>query len=239
MLLITLLFGALLVPPARAASTAPAPNATVSVGSVLRSIPDSFLGLSIEFDELARYERLPAFATFLSQLETPGTGALSLRIGGESADNTYLSQSQKLPGWSYFLTPTWFAQLSNLIAAAHLRVIFDLNLAVRSSAQASQMARETVGALPAGSIQAFEVGNEPDLFRFGVVGIRKVRVRDPGVFGWAFNYTPRSYVSEFNAYAAAVRSSARPASGSPVRLQRIRARRGGTGCRPVGASSRL
>ena len=221
MLLITLLVGALLVPSARAASTAPAPNATVSVGPVLRSIPDSFLGLSIEFDELARYERLPAFATFLSQLETPGTGALSLRIGGESADNTYLSQSQKLPGWSYFLTPRWFAQLSNLIAAAHLRVIFDLNLAVRSSAQASLTARETVGALPAGSIQAFEVGNEPDLFRFGVVGIRKVRVQDPGAFGWAFNYTPQSYVSEFNAYAAAVRSSAPgvrlagPASADP------------------------
>ncbi len=221
MLLIALLFGALVVPSARAASTDPAPNATVQVGPTLRSIPSSFLGLSIEFEELARYERLPAFPTFLRQLETPGTGPLSLRVGGESADNTYLTASQKLPGWSYYLTPTWFARLSNLITTVHLRVIMDLNLAARSTAQAAQMARATVGALPGSSLQAFEVGNEPDLFRFGVVGIRKVRIADPGVFSWAFSYTPQSYVSEFNAYAAAVRSSAPgvrlagPASADP------------------------
>ncbi len=100
-------------------------------------------------------------------------------------------------------------------------MIIDLNLAVRSTVQAAQMARDTVGALPAGSVQAFEVGNEPDLFRFGVVGIRKVRYQNPGVFGWAFKYTPQSYVSQFNAYAAAVRSSAPgirlagPASADP------------------------
>ena len=233
MLVIALLFSALVVPaaqaapPARAASTPRAasakavPNATVSVGSTLRSIPNSFLGLSIEFDELARYERLPAFARFLGQLETPGTGPLSLRIGGESADNTFLSASQKLPGWSYLLTPTWFAQLSNLITTVHLRVIIDLNLAARSTVQATEMARDTVGALPAGSVQAFEVGNEPDLFRFGIVGMRKVQYQRPGAFGWAFKYTPQSYASQFDAYAAAVRSSAPgirlagPASADP------------------------
>ena len=158
----------------------PVPNATVQAGSTLRSIPNSFLGLSIEFEELARYERLPAFPTFLSQLETPGTGPLSLRVGGESADNTYLSASQKLPGWSYLLTPTWFAQLSNLITSVHLRVIIDLNLAVRSTAQASQMARDTVGSAPRG----FDPGVRGRK-RTGSVPVRRRRdpqgpVQEPG-----------------------------------------------------------
>jgi hypothetical protein len=205
---------------ARAAATRP-PDATIQTGAVLRAVPRSFLGLSIEFDELARYERLPAFGTFLAQLKAPGTGPLSLRIGGESADNTFLTQSQKLPGWSYVLTPAWFASLSQLITSVHMRVIVDLNLAARSTAQASQMARATLAGLPAGSVQAFEVGNEPDLFRFGVVGIRKVRASSPGPFGWAFSYTPRSYVLQFNSYASALRSSAAgvtlagPASADP------------------------
>ena len=101
-------------------------------------------------------------------------------------------------------------------------MIIDLNLAVRSSSQAAQMARATLAGLPAGSVQAFEVGNEPDLFRFGVVGIRKVRPRKPGAFRWAFSYSPQSYLSEFNAYASALRSSAAgvtlagPASADPA-----------------------
>ncbi len=202
-------------------AASPSPDATVQTSGVLRAVPSSFLGLSMEFDELARYERLPAFGAFLRQLEGPGSGPLSMRVGGESADNTYLSPSQKLPGWSYVLTPAWFVSLSNLITSVHMRVIVDLNLAVRSTSQASQMARATLAGLPPGSVQAFEVGNEPDLFRFGVVGIRKVRANSPGPLGWAFGYTPRSYLSEFNAYASALRSSASgitlagPASADP------------------------
>ncbi len=208
--------------PSGARATTPAsPDIIVHAGSTLRAVPSSFLGLSIEFDELARYERLPAFGTFLEQLETPGSGPLSLRVGGESADNTYLSKSQQLPGWSYVLTSSWFASLSRLITSVHMRMIVDLNLAVRSAAQAAHMARATLAGLPAGSVQAFEVGNEPDLFRFGVVGIRKVRARSPGAFGWAFGYSPQSYLSEFNAYASTLRSSAPgitiagPASADP------------------------
>jgi hypothetical protein len=215
------MIGAVASAGARAA-TAPAPDAIVEAGATLRAVPRSFLGLSIEFEELARYERLPAFGTFLKQLEPPGSGPLSLRIGGESADNTYLSKSQQLPGWSYVLTPAWFATLSKLITSVRMRVIVDLNLAVRSTSQASRMARATLSSLPAGSVQAFEVGNEPDLFRFGIVGIRKVRASSPGSFAWAFGYTPQSYVSEFDAYASALRSSAPgvtlagPASATPA-----------------------
>lgn len=206
---------------AAAGAASSAPDATVSVGSTLRTIPNSFLGLSLEFDELAKFERLPAFGTLINQLATPGSGPLSLRVGGESVDNTFFSRSQRLPGWFYLLTPNWFSTLSRLVTADHLQVIMDLNLAVRSTAQASQMARTTLTSLPTGSVTAFEVGNEPDLFRYGVVGVRKVHPSNPGAFGWAFGYSPQSYVSQFNAYASALRRSAPgvtiagPASADP------------------------
>jgi hypothetical protein len=186
-------------------------TASLRIGASVRTIPGSFLGLSVEYGGIARYEQLPGFVQFLRTLTVPGAGPMLLRLGGESADGTYLPPGRGLPG-DYRLTPTWFATLASLVRAAHLRVMFDLNLAARSPSMAAALARAATAALPAGSIQSFEIGNEPDLFRIGYVGVRRIAPGQAGPLSWALGYTPGQYALDFRSYAGAVARVARPAT---------------------------
>jgi hypothetical protein len=186
-----------------AAHTAAAFETSLSVGGSARAVPRSFLGLSVEYGGIARYEQLHGFARLLHVLAVPGAGPTLLRIGGETADDTYLPPGRGLPG-DYRLTPTWFATLASLVRVAHLRVMFDLNLAARSPSMAAALARAGAAALPAGSVQSFEVGNEPDLFRLGLVGLHRIAPGQAGSLGWALGYTPAQYARDFLAYAGAV-----------------------------------
>jgi hypothetical protein len=176
--------------------------ATVSLGAIGRQIPSSFLGLSIETSDLFRYEHQAGFTAFLSQLAAPGTGPLSLRIGGESADSSYLPGTAA-PAGSVTLTPAWFAALHELASTVPLSIIFDLNLAGRSPSAAAGEARAALAALPLASVHAFEIGNEPDLYRGGVVGFRRV-VDNPLGLGWAATYSPGDYAADFRRFAGAL-----------------------------------
>ena len=175
-------------------------DATISFGSIGRAVPQSFIGLSMETSDLARYEAFPAFPRFLAILGSPGDGAVSLRIGGQSADS-----SSEQPGLAqtggYTLDAAWFRALSGLADAVPLRVLFDLNLAVRSPAIAAAEARNVVAALPQDDLAGFEVGNEPDLYSRGMLGFLRP---GPVYPAWALRYTSADYAHDFAAYAAAV-----------------------------------
>jgi hypothetical protein len=73
-------------------------HASLRVGASARAIPGSFLGLSVEYGGIARYEQLPGFVQLLQTLAVPGAGPTPLRLGGESADGTYLPPGRGLPG---------------------------------------------------------------------------------------------------------------------------------------------
>jgi hypothetical protein len=90
--------------------------------------------------------------------------------------------------------------------------MFDLNLAARSPAMAAALARAATAALPAGSIQAFEIGNEPDLFRIGYVGVRRIAPGQAGPLSWALGYTSGRYALDFRSYAGAVARAVRRAT---------------------------
>ena len=132
------------------------------------------------------YERrLLLFERVVSLLRVRGDGPMMLRVGGDSADLNYWN-----PIWCDLrpapsLTPGWFKQTARLVTQLHLRVILDLNLMGRLPHMAAVEARAAVAHLPAGSIQGFEIGNEPDRFGNG--------------------YSADDYVRDFRSYARALK----------------------------------
>jgi hypothetical protein len=207
------LVAALAVLAAPSALARSAAQLRVSVGGTLRSVPRSFLGISVETSELPSYEHyLNSFARLLDVLRPPGESApVVLRVGGESADSSFWgSNPWAVVGAPYRqsryidLTPAWMAQLGALVRAAGLKVILDLNLAAHSPQMAAEVALAARKALPSRSIQDFEVGNEPDLYQHGLVGF--TRAEPDGPNAWAFSFVPADYVTWFGAYVKAIRA---------------------------------
>lgn len=169
----------------RASFSAPVlARVSVSVGAPLRSVPSSYLGIAVEYNDLLNYERtFASFTRLLAVLRPPGErGPVIMRVGGESADSSFWQNDDRTlvapryrQGHPYSLTPAWMAQLAALVRSARLKVILDLNLAAHSPKMAAQVARAARLALPAGSVKAFEIGNEPDLYRRGFVGLTRVK----------------------------------------------------------------
>jgi hypothetical protein len=69
---------------------------------------------------------------------------------------------------------------------------------------ASQLARTAASKLPAHSVQSFEVGDEPDLYRFGFVGLHRVMPGQAGPLSWVFQFDAAQYAQIFRAYAGAI-----------------------------------
>ena len=175
------------------ASTGAAPvTVQVALGQGAQPIPDTFLGVSVEPNELLSFERRPAFGRLLEQLAVPGGGRLVLRVGGRSADFTYWpTPGTRPPPGAYTLSPRWLSALASLVRAAKLRVMLNLDLVANSPHMAGQFAAAAADALPTGAIVAFEIGNEPDLYGYGP------HAPLPG-------YSPASYGRQYLRYARAL-----------------------------------
>jgi hypothetical protein len=141
-------------------------NVALAPGSRAITLPRSYLGLSIEYWGLPRYESHPhAFARVLSLLRVAGNGPLILRIGGDSADRTYWDpRAQRLRSRFFALTPGWLTETARLVRRLRVRLILDLNVVADSPPMAARWARAALNALPRGSVLGFEIGNEPDLY---------------------------------------------------------------------------
>ena len=159
----------------------------ITLGASTVKVPSSFLGISTEYWTVPVYERrLLLFERVVSLLRVRGDGPMMLRVGGDSADLTYWNPDLVRPSAGAFvLTPGWFKQTARLVTQLHLRVILDLNLMGRLPHMAAVEARAAVAHLPAGSIQGFEIGNEPDRFGNG--------------------YSADDYVRDFRSYARALK----------------------------------
>jgi hypothetical protein len=191
----------------------PAGSALVSLGSVVRAVPHSFLGISTETDEFDQFvQKVPSFPALLMQLAVVGDNSpVSLRIGGESADGTYLNAdgfSQPSGITSVGIDLPYLQRLGALARSVPLTVTLDLNLAAHNPQMAAALATEARKALPGGSLDALEVGNEPDLYHT-LIGWNW----NPANLTWGATYSPQTYASDFATYAAAL-SSATP--GVPV-----------------------
>jgi hypothetical protein len=176
-------------------------------GAPPRQVPASFLNLSTEYWTLPHYaNERRLFTQAINLLRRPGI-PFTLRIGGESADLSWWDpRYRRAPNWSYPLSPAWLSDVARLVTAAHLHVVLDLNLANRDPAQAAQFAKAVYRRLPPGSLQALEIGNEPDLYpKMATLGLATVvHSRVVRYFAWADRYAPDPYVRQFNTYLAAL-----------------------------------
>jgi hypothetical protein len=174
----------------------------VSPQAAMLQVPKSFFGLSTEYWSLPLYERhVTVFNRALSLLHVDGGGPLILRIGGDSADHAFWQPTfHRLPWWAFKLTPAWVRRTSALVRGQRLRLILDLNLVTDSPRIAARWARAAESNFPRGSIVAFEIGNEPDLYAhwYWLASIGRSRL--------AANILPRAlsaaiYTRDFQSYA--------------------------------------
>jgi hypothetical protein len=172
----------LVAAPAGAAASSTAPSAAPSaaapgtpvlrVGGLAptRPIASGFIGLSLEFSALPAYAGHdpkaidPVFEQLIGNL-APGQRPV-LRIGGDSTDRSWVP----VPGMAqpggvrYTLDPLWLQIAGALARALQARMIVGINLEADSARLAGVEARATLAAIGRPSLDAFELGNEPELY---------------------------------------------------------------------------
>lgn len=209
-----------LAPPATSAAVSPLASAararplpaTVRLRRGSQGIPASFLGLSIETNELLDYVREgPVFDRALGLMRSAAGAPIVLRVGGKSADDAYWKVTpQGTPSWVFEVGDSWMSQLSALARRDQLRVMLDLNLAVHSPSMAASFAAAALAALGHAELAGFSIGNEPDLFR-GQPGLERERIASTtgsAQPGWTHVYSPGRYRADYLAYARAIAAAA-------------------------------
>jgi len=210
---------------ASSAADEPTPALRGSFGSVAlvlpggggTRVPASFLGFSLEYDGLGRWEGLrdgpvdPVLVRLVRNLGGAVRGGPALRVGGNSTDVSWWNPTgaRRPPGVRYDITRRWLRRTSSLLKATGSRVILGLNFAWHGLSLGSGWAEAAAAGLPHGSIQAFEVGNEPDLY--GVVPLYQTHGSSqagPARFnryGRPRSYRFTRYLEEFSRFAERVR----------------------------------
>ncbi len=164
------------------------PSARVTVAYKNRPlvVPRSFLGLSTEYWTIPVWAKHPNLLGRVFSLITQ-EGPVVLRIGGNSADQAVWAPNKELPEWVFELTPSWLAQVSEIVKRFHVKLILDLNLLTATPADAAKWARTAERKLPRGSIVGFEIGNEPDIY-------------NPASFKTKPKLTATSYAAAYRTY---------------------------------------
>jgi hypothetical protein len=133
-------------------------------------IPAGFLGLSLEYPAVEAYAGTdptaidPVLVQLIRNL-TPGQRPV-LRIGGDSTDWTWWPTPgvAQPPGVTYTLGQQWLNVTRALATGLGARLILGINLAADNRELAASEARALISGLGSGSIQALELGNEPELY---------------------------------------------------------------------------
>jgi hypothetical protein len=201
----------------------PRPDASVQIGAPvagLRPIPPGFIGVSMEYQSAAAVagpasdpnrtiERLIAGLA-------PGQDPV-VRIGGDSTDHAWWpAPGLKNPDLKAFrLTPAWLASLRTLAQSIHARMMLGINLEADNPQLAGDEARALVSGIGRTSVQALEIGNEPNLYAtlywYKTAAGQKI-------YGRPAPYTPSQYLAQFAQVAQAMPASiplAGPALGAP------------------------
>ena len=209
--------GAHRLPPLPVVHVAPG-TPTLRLGPVGRRIPAGFLGLSMEFQAVRAYTGTdpkavdPVLVKLIRDL-SPGQRPV-LRIGGDSTDASWVPAAgvrpPKFSGYSYPLTASWLATTAAFAHALHARMIMGLNLAADEPALDAAEAGAFAGAFGRSSIEALEIGNEPNLFstipEWKLADGTPVTARPRG-------YGPARYRQEVAAVVAALPGPAWPLAG--------------------------
>jgi Glycosyl hydrolase family 79 C-terminal beta domain len=161
--------GLALVGPAAARADTVA--ASVTATPTGHSMGSGFVGVSFEYRALHQYTGRnplavdPVLIQLLKGL-VPGQSPV-IRIGGDSADGTWWPLRRMIApaGLYYPLTPGWMRTTQAMARATGARLILGINLAAGRAALAAAEGRALLAGIGRRFIDAFEIGNEPDLYR--------------------------------------------------------------------------
>jgi hypothetical protein len=142
----------------------------ISGRAVGAPIPSGFLGFSFEFQGVRAYTGSdpahinPVLVELIRNL-TPGQAPV-VRIGGNSTDVSYVAGPgvKPLSYQGYRLNQSWMDTTGALAKALGARMIMGVNLAANDPQLAAAEVRNYVAALPERSIEAVEIGNEPNVY---------------------------------------------------------------------------
>jgi hypothetical protein len=150
----------------------PSNTLRLTVGAPMRvhPIPSGFLGLSIEYPSIEPYAGTdpnavnPVLLQLIRNL-APNQSPV-LRIGGDSTDWEWwpVPHMKKPGGVRYALTRTWVAVTRALTQQLDARLILGLDLEANSQTLYSTEASHLIGGLGQQAVEAFEPGNEPELY---------------------------------------------------------------------------
>jgi Glycosyl hydrolase family 79 C-terminal beta domain len=178
---------------------------SVSARSGQATIPRGFLGLSFEFQAVRTYTGTdpaavnPVLVQLIRNL-SPGQAPV-LRIGGNSTDDSYPAGPGVTPPpyVAYELTPSWMATTAALQKALGARMILGLNLADNDPALDAAEVKDYERAFGPGAIEAFEIGNEPNVYG-KIVELHTAAGAPYRARPKTFSYS--DYVPQFGAIAA-------------------------------------
>ncbi len=212
---------------ARSHQRAASASVTVTQGQVGPAVPAGFLGFSIEYKGLEEYlgTNPAALDTGFLQLlrNLAPEGGSVLRIGGDSTDWSWwpVPGLVRPGGARYDLNARWAAIAKAAASAVRGRLILGLNFEADSGKIAAYEASQLLSHIGSASIDAFELGNEPELYAafpwYKTSAGVHVPGRKPG-------YDVQQYLTDFRNVAGALPSNvplAGPSSGAPTWLAEL------------------
>jgi Glycosyl hydrolase family 79 C-terminal beta domain len=217
---------ALAVLSAGPAAAAAAPT-TVTVGHATgRAIAPGFVGLSMEYRGVSAFTGddpaapNPILAQLIRNL-APGQRPV-LRIGGDSTDWSWWPVTgMKRPVWTRLtLNTTWMAIAQTLEHETNARLILGVNLEADSPRIARTMADALVSGFGRSSVDALELGNEPELYAsFGWYHTNAGKEIPGRPAGWS----PQAHATDFAHIAASLPNVplAGPSTGSPLWMSQL------------------
>jgi hypothetical protein len=193
---------------------------TIGGPTAARPLPPGFVGLSLELPAVEPYaggNPLAIDPVFLQLVRNLNWGQSPvIRIGGDSADWSWwpVSGIARPPGVTYELNDRWFRVTRALTQALGARLILGLNFEADNPALAAAEARAMSDGIGSGSIQAYELGNEPELY--GTFAWYHTAAGQ-GVPGRPSNYGFNSFLNDFTRVEGALPglTLAGPTTGGP------------------------
>jgi hypothetical protein len=183
-----------------------------------RPIAPGFVGLSIEFPALLAYAGNdpraidPVFEQLVRNL-APGQRPV-LRIGGDSTDHSWVAVPGLLrpPGVTYTIGTRWLQTAGALARALNARLIVGINLEADDPTLAGAEGRAMLAAIGRPSLEALELGNEPELYGT----FSWYQSLGHGVPGRPPSWDVPRYIQDFSRIAAALPNVplAAPATGA-------------------------
>ena len=166
------------------------------------TVPDNFAGLSVEWSGMSylgdgKGNALPATIGLFKNFEADGH-RVDLRIGGNSTDKTWWTAGPgtRPAGQVDSVDSSYLSTFTSINNQTGAHFILGVDLAVNDTTNPASFVTAAQAAMPQGSITAFEIGNEPDLYSSN---------------GWrSASYAFADYKKDVDAYITALAPLATP-----------------------------